>query len=194
MCIAVIKHVPLPINTLNAAVIGACGIQPVPFPSTLITYIAIGNNGSAINKRPVRVRTCGITKLMALTGGINKIIGTANLPDGASLKERMFLKGGPLYPAGQYVSWLRYNRQHIVSQNHMVCAHNPVRTGSNLCDGFAEQLAFNLAENGLQQFPVLIKGIPCSVVEPNHAGIIDHGRIEGDICLNGAGSFLQGAG
>ena len=39
----------------------------------------------------------------------------------------------------------------------MVCAHNPVRTGSNLCDGFAEQLAFNLAENGLQQFPVLIK-------------------------------------
>ena len=46
----------------------------------------------------------------------------------------------------------------------MVCAHNPVRTGSNLCDGFTEQLAFNLAENGLQQFPVLIKGIPCSVL------------------------------
>ena len=53
MCIAVIKHIPLPIDTLNAAVIGACGIQPVPFPSTLITYIAIGSNGSAINKRPV---------------------------------------------------------------------------------------------------------------------------------------------
>ena len=74
MCITVIKHIPLPIDTLNAAVLGACGIQPVPFLSTLITYIAIGNNGSAINKRPVRVRTCGITKLMALTGGINKIM------------------------------------------------------------------------------------------------------------------------
>ena len=81
MGVAVVENIPFSANTLDTAVIGTRGVQPVPIFAAFIAHIAIGNDGSAVGKVSVRVSACGITKLMALDRGINEILGAPELPD-----------------------------------------------------------------------------------------------------------------
>lgn len=50
MGVAVVENIPFSANTLDTAVIGTRGVQPVPIFAAFIAHIAIGNDGSAVGK------------------------------------------------------------------------------------------------------------------------------------------------
>lgn len=104
--VAMIKDIPLPIHPLDAAMVGASGVEPVLLLASLVAYIAARHDGSAVDKIPVRIAASGIAQLMPQAGRIDEIIGVADFADGTGFEEGMLFKRSTFHAAGHDVARL----------------------------------------------------------------------------------------
>ena len=72
----------------------------------------------------------------------------------------------------------------------MIRAHDAIRIGLDFLHTFAKHIAFHLVENRIQQLSTLMERIPCAIVEPNGAIVIDQRRIKGDEFQHGAAVWI----
>ena len=177
-----IKHIPLPIDILNAAVNGAG--RGFGHGISLVTQIGIGNDHTTVNKISVRVTAGSISQLVVLAGGINQIIGISDLANRRCFIEGVMVKRAVLRGGGfavQHGFWRRFYRHHIRFQLHNSAGKNAGLCRFDLRNTPPEQLALYPIINWRKQSATEIPNKSPTIVQPDTAIIMQDSRVVGQV-------------
>ena len=185
MGLAVVEDIPLAIDALNSAVVVAGHHQAILLLAPIDADVAVGDQHAAEDEIAVRIAAGGVAQLMLVLGGVDEIVGLADLSDAAGLEEGMALEAGAVrrqLPRHDTLGEMA-DGEHVVLQFDDVRAHHILRQGSQLLVRLFKHGLLNRVELILRHavHRVIAHLQRPAVIQADHTLVVHDGRVKGDV-------------